>query len=201
MNFHQNSEVKQKFNEARLKFPARSQDLAAYGIKKKELSKKAQKQQWDSGVKKPECLAADDGNEYREPMLSKDYHPDVFRQGFREWGANGAVIFTSGNGTPALAAALEKLPTLAFGIDESHANILQYSLEKAMARHIARHEGPVVTKINEIVASAMQQEEEARGSSPDTGRRKKKVPKKAQSSSESSSDSEGSKSKSGSSSE
>ena len=79
--------------------------------------------------------------------MSKDDHLEVYKQAFREWQAHGAIIFTSGNGTAAVASTLERIPTLAFGIDEAHANVLQYSKEKAMARYIARNES--VAKISE----------------------------------------------------
>ena len=81
------------------------QDLTNYWPKK-ALSCKARKEPWDTGVKKPECLGT--GTDC-EPFLSKDYHLEVYNQAFRASNARGVIIFTSGNGTAAVAERIEAI--------------------------------------------------------------------------------------------
>ena len=57
----------------------------------------------------------------REPLFLQETDVSVYRQPWREGGAQGCVLFTLGNGTACLAAVLEELHLLAFAINSEHA--------------------------------------------------------------------------------
>ena len=72
-------------------------------------------------------------------LFGMDYSAQVWSQCWREWNATSLVLWTPGNRTGLLAAA-GKIRCLAFGLDETHVELLDYVLTCEFAKNLAQNE-------------------------------------------------------------
>ena len=68
-----------------------------------------------------------------EPLRHLDYAVDVWRQIFREWEADGALLWTFGNGMGALATIKHDIPALVFVDNDPHLEIATYIVDLHLA--------------------------------------------------------------------
>ena len=87
-------------------------------------------------IKGPDLITSVTDTEDAEPLFHQDYHPTVYRQAWREWGARGAVVWTIGNGTPAVAAIMEEIPQIGVALNEHHASVATYLTDCAVANAV-----------------------------------------------------------------
>ena len=75
-------------------------------------------------------------------MVHGDYAPEVYQQAWKEWSADGAVVWTLGNGTAVYAAVQSELPVLGIAINEQQAAVAEFLTDSAIANALQiRSEG------------------------------------------------------------
>ena len=74
-----------------------------------------------------------------EPLCHMDYAVEVWHLISREWEADGAVLWTFGDGMGACAAIQHAIPTLVFVRNDLHLAIATYMVDTHLATHLARY--------------------------------------------------------------
>ena len=109
----------------------------------------------------------------KDPLFHGDYHANVRRQVWAEWGARGCVAFTLGNGTVGFAATLAELQLLGLALCPEHVTAASYFIDCAIvaafqvrAAHNRLHDPALQPKVKRALSGVDEDASEEEPASP-----------------------------------